>query len=834
MQKQYKRLKELLDVPTPEAGKAVGWDESGYPVNLTVTGAPGLSAYEVALSQGFVGTEQEWLLSLKGSSEAKTPIDVFGCAGQSNMVGRAVDWLGNSPIPQSGTAYEVYQGAIYPLIDPIKVNVSLGYGSALPAFAIEYYNLTGRKVCLINAAIGGSGLTVAGNAGSNWSDSGALFSAAIASYQSAMSVLSAAGYEPRFRGVLWSQGESDASAINSAALTEADYKTALAALVHRFQVYYPKAHLFIIQTGNMADSFGSVAGFDTVRKVQQEVVNENADNQMVCQSCVTYKLRGLLDYTGAHYTQAAYNEIGTISARSIAAQNQIDNAIPSNRVFRAAADNVGIGDYAGRTIPAKLAVKGNGISTGSAMVVQDAAEKTNIVVQDNGYVGIGTPTPKAILHNNLSRVDGSTPDVGTVLYNPTTVDLITAEERAAQSDVIVAASGNGGFSAIYRGVRAGGTLVSPTPPLNGDAVASYMGGVYTGAGVYNTAAMSVYIDGTVDATHAPTKITFRTKALGDVTAGYTDWLTIRTDGKIGVNTTTPTEQFDVNGTVKTTGLRFSDNSLQTSAVSVYGGSGKVQVSNGSGGLSYSNNCYTTGDGTLVISNLLWASGGDPQTFVKNNLTDPSTDKALSAGAGKSLSERVPVLPVGSIAVSNGTVYTNDTALSWDAANKRLGIGSVSTANALELNSSADSGAGTTGRAYNTSTGANASASWAAKTDTSQVSITAHGAGRTATRYGTTIGSYTEVIAAAGNGLMIGTNTLAAPVIFGNNSLERLRITPDGAIKIAGTSTALPTASGTYRGAYWLLLGAAGVSDKLYMCLKKADDSYVWKLSLEGV
>lgn len=33
---------------------------------MQVPGADGLSAYEVAVENGFVGTEEEWLLSLKG------------------------------------------------------------------------------------------------------------------------------------------------------------------------------------------------------------------------------------------------------------------------------------------------------------------------------------------------------------------------------------------------------------------------------------------------------------------------------------------------------------------------------------------------------------------------------------------------------------------------------------------------------------------------------------------------------------------------------------------------------------------------------------------------
>lgn len=37
-------------------------------LSSTVVGAPGLSAYEIAVQEGFVGTEQEWLDSLAANS----------------------------------------------------------------------------------------------------------------------------------------------------------------------------------------------------------------------------------------------------------------------------------------------------------------------------------------------------------------------------------------------------------------------------------------------------------------------------------------------------------------------------------------------------------------------------------------------------------------------------------------------------------------------------------------------------------------------------------------------------------------------------------------------
>ncbi len=41
------------------------------------TGAPGKSAYEIAVAHGFVGSEAEWLASLKGESGITAPVDGF-------------------------------------------------------------------------------------------------------------------------------------------------------------------------------------------------------------------------------------------------------------------------------------------------------------------------------------------------------------------------------------------------------------------------------------------------------------------------------------------------------------------------------------------------------------------------------------------------------------------------------------------------------------------------------------------------------------------------------------------------------------------------------------
>lgn len=58
--------------------------------------------------------------------------------------------------------------------------------------------------------------------------------------------------------------------------------------------------------------------------------------------------------------------------------------------------------------------------------------------------------------------------------------------------------------------------------------------------------------------------------------------------------------------------------------------------------------------------------------------------------------------------------------------------------------------------------------------------------------------------------------------------ERLRITSDGALRIAGSTSTEPTCDSTRRGDTWYFKGGAGVADTLKYCIKNAADAYEWK------
>ncbi len=101
----------------------------------------------------------------------------------------------------------------------------------------------------------------------------------------------------------------------------------------------------------------------------------------------------------------------------------------TNSITRATIDNIGNTSFGGSPISSRLAVKGSGItSSTTAFTVTNSANTTNFNVLDNGNIGIGIPTPIALLHISngsttipplklTSGTSVTTPLSGSVEYN---------------------------------------------------------------------------------------------------------------------------------------------------------------------------------------------------------------------------------------------------------------------------------------------------------------------------------------------------------------------------------------------------------------------------------
>jgi hypothetical protein len=248
------------------------------------------------------------------SAGIDTAMDIFLVAGQSNARGMSgPTGAANSPNPTPNTVYQYY-GSFGQVTDEVG---DANTGSAWPSFGITWNNITGRKVCFIPTAVNSSAQVAAADLGSgNWDVSGTLYGNSITQINAAMAAVAAAGYTPVFRGVLWSQGETDAVAINGSTITQTDYTNALTTMVSNYRgVYGTNMPFYIFKTGTRTDQ--SDVGYASIRAAQETFTNSNPLlNKMAFRNAFDFVAR-LLMVDVVHYSQAGYNEMGRIGAESV-------------------------------------------------------------------------------------------------------------------------------------------------------------------------------------------------------------------------------------------------------------------------------------------------------------------------------------------------------------------------------------------------------------------------------------------------------------------------------------------------------------------------------------
>lgn len=221
------------------------------------------------------------------------------------------------------------------------------------------------------------------------------------------------------------------------------------------------------------------------------------------------------------------------------------------------------------------------------------------------------------------------------------------------------------------------------------------------------------------------------------------------------------------------------------------GSGNVAI--GQGALSssltsdnlsignFSGSTITTGYSNLMVGNN--PNGTLELTTGYNNIIIGNSAHAISTAASNFLN-------IGGIIFGNLPATTSSFAVPGAAA---IGIG---TPNPTEVNANARLTVTNTGAvdivASSTDNTTLSTAILEAYAPGSRVFIGAHGTNQITTQYGITVGGYGEIGAmnssfGSSNGLLIGTRTTATPIVFGTNSLERMRIQSGGNVGVATTS-----------------------------------------------
>ncbi len=145
--------------------------------------------------------------------------------------------------------------------------------------------------------------------------------------------------------------------------------------------------------------------------------------------------------------------------------------------------------------------------------VATTTNQTIFNIDENGYIGIGTKNPNAQL-NVVSHSD-------------------SVDERGVR----ITQYGNGVAKLVFS--KAEGTEAAPAIVANDERLGGIFAEAYTGADRILTASIGFRVNGTVDATHAPTDILFSTSdtALNSIISK--EKMRLTSDGKLALATTTP-------------------------------------------------------------------------------------------------------------------------------------------------------------------------------------------------------------------------------------------------------------------------------------------------------
>ncbi len=180
------------------------------------------------------------------------------------------------------------------------------------------------------------------------------------------------------------------------------------------------------------------------------------------------------------------------------------------------------------------------LGTKDAYALQFLTSNTaRMTITSAGNVGVGTANPYGKLHvSDGNSISGS--------LITTDYSVISAQNTAPGFSIVVAdnteTSTNRG---VFKGVRSRGTLSAPAVPIVNDKVMSFLGAIYDGSSVQGTAMIDFLVDGNVSPDVAPQRIAFYTSATTGI--DRVERLTIKSNGKVGIGTSTPSTLLHVSG-----------------------------------------------------------------------------------------------------------------------------------------------------------------------------------------------------------------------------------------------------------------------------------------------
>ncbi|MBB3057019.1 cadherin-like beta sandwich domain-containing protein [Mucilaginibacter gotjawali] len=364
-------------------------------------------------------------------------IDHFIIAGQSNAVGKGDTTF--SPKLAIDIASQYWNGAIRAANDPIgPISDSLYRGSAWPAFALRYNQLTGHKVAFVQCAVGATSQVAATKpeVAGTWDTTGTLFTTMIARSDSSMAAFTTAGYRVNNCGMLWLQGEQDAAGIENGSITGEDYYRRAIVMINNFHAHYgAKIPFYLIKIG--AEVKPGHYGFDTIRNRQEQLAKAGYVI-IVSRLAASYIKMGLMNpiltLGNLHYSQQGYNVIGINAAENVVAgyKNNRFNT-PSQNTDLA---NLGISN--GKVSPAfnpKINSYVTTLTTDTTSIVPPAADTSGVVTVNGTIVPWGAVLPVANLKFGVNTFSVSVAAPGASAANT----YILAINRVPSPDASLAA-----------------------------------------------------------------------------------------------------------------------------------------------------------------------------------------------------------------------------------------------------------------------------------------------------------------------------------------------------------------------------------------------------------
>jgi|AntRauTorcE11898_2_1112593.scaffolds.fasta_scaffold00040_50 hypothetical protein len=238
--------------------------------------------------------------------------DVFLIGGQSNATGHGRSEASTPPPEGAAFEYVPHEG-FEPLADPVG---TANTGSAWPAFAAAYWAASRRHAVYVPASVGGTSVHPAAN-DNWWGESGGLLYRALGRLRSATVNLQRVGITPRFGGLLWHQGETDAHAIDAGRIEPADYRLAFDTMIERYRLEIDdrQAPMYVFQLGRRRD--GETRGFQEIRQRQRAGAAADPNVWLVFERAVRFPTEEKMKDT-LHYNQDGLNEMGQIGGRTVA------------------------------------------------------------------------------------------------------------------------------------------------------------------------------------------------------------------------------------------------------------------------------------------------------------------------------------------------------------------------------------------------------------------------------------------------------------------------------------------------------------------------------------